>query len=191
MVRTDVDIIAIGGSMGSIPVLVQVLEVLPEQLRIPMVIIVHRMKNVNSQLKDVLPVRGPMREPDDKEPITDGVIYIAPANYHLLIEQDRTIGLDYSEPEHYSRPSIDVTFKSAAQVYRERMMGILLSGANKDGAEGIATIVRNGGIGIAQDPSTAVCPVMPRSAIDLSDRVQVHTPEDIANIILNIQRNIG
>jgi two-component system chemotaxis response regulator CheB len=184
--RKNIDIVAIGGSSGSLQILIEMISRLPDEFAIPLLIVIHRMKNVESQLKTMLSSIKKIREPEDKEVIRPGFIYLAPQNYHLLIEEDRTFSLDYSELVNYSRPSIDVTFISASEVYRQTTMGILLSGANRDGAQGINKIVQNGGIGMAQDPATAECPVMPESAISSNPDVMVLSPENIIKTIINL-----
>jgi two-component system chemotaxis response regulator CheB len=124
-----------------------------------------------------------IREPEDKEPVQNGIVYLAPQNYHLQIEADKTFSLDYSEPVNFSRPSIDVTFDCVASVYKHRSVGILLSGASRDGAAGISKIIKKGGTGIAQDPATAEYAYMPQSAIDANAGILILTPEAIANHI--------
>lgn len=128
-----------------------------------------------------------LHEPDDKQPVEQGTIYIAPANYHLLVETDRSFGLDYSEPVQYSRPSIDVTFESIAAVYGKDAIAILLSGANNDGMEGISRIIEKGGTGIVQDPLTSEYPVMPSAAIRKNPSALVMQPLDIVNYLKKIE----
>ena len=180
----DIELIVVGGSSGSIPVLMQIINSLPDDFKVPVVLIIHRMKNVESELKTLLSSTKKIIEPEDKEPIRQGCVYLAPQNYHLLIEDNKTFSLDYSELVNYSRPSIDVTFMSASEVYKKQTMGILLSGANKDGAEGINTIIKNGGCGIVQDPASAGCPIMPESAIEINNAVNILNPAAIISMIL-------
>jgi two-component system chemotaxis response regulator CheB len=186
MTTNDFDIIVLGGSSGSIPVVTQIISALPADLRIPVVIIIHRMKNVESELQLILSAKRKIYEPEDKEQVKAGMIYLAPQNYHLLVEDDNTFCLDYSEPVNYSRPSIDVAFMSISGVYKAGTLGILLSGANKDGAEGINRIITSGGRGIVQDPSTAESQEMPGAAIKMNERAEVLSPENIVNAILKI-----
>lgn len=181
------DMIVVGGSAGSLSSVISVIQSVPLVFPFSIVLVLHRMRNVNSDMARLLGAyhKGvKVKEPDDKEEIKPGIIYLAPQNYHLLIEDDRTFSLDYSEPILYSRPSIDVTFQCIAQVYGDACAGILLSGANSDGAEGLACIIANGGTGIAQDPDTADYPAMPQAAIELSKKVQVLPPEAIVRFIL-------
>ncbi len=186
MTRRDFDIVLIGGSSGSINVIRDIMAALPQQLPIPIVVIMHRMKNVSSKLGDVLSGANKVREPEDKEPISNGEVYLAPQNFHLLIENDRSFSMDYSELVNYSRPSIDVTFICAANVYKTRTLAILLSGANKDGAAGIATIIKNGGHCIVQDPATAESRAMPQAAIDKSKQVEILKPADIVSTLVHL-----
>jgi two-component system, chemotaxis family, protein-glutamate methylesterase/glutaminase len=186
--QEHIDIIAVGGSAGSLPVLVSAIQALPQRLSVPVLIVVHRLKNVDSTLKSMLSPREWVREPDDKEKLKGGVIYLAPQNYHLLVEEDGTVSLDTSELVNYSRPSIDVTFMSVASVYGNKALAILLSGANKDGVAGLDRIVKCGGRAIVQDPATAISATMPQSAVENVAGVEVQTPEKIVNTILNINR---
>src|SRR5690606_7668198 len=118
-------------------------------------------------------------EPEDKQQVRKGNIYLAPQNYHLLVEDDKCFSLDYSEQVNHSRPSIDVTFESIAKVYGPKCVGILLSGANNDGAEGIAAIIKAGGTGIVQNPETTDFPYMPKSAIYKSENARILTIHEI------------
>jgi two-component system chemotaxis response regulator CheB len=114
------------------------------------------------------------------------MVYIAPADYHLLIEQDQTLSLDVSEAILFSRPSIDVTFESAAQVFGEKVIGIVLSGASKDGSQGLLNIARAGGLAIVQDPGQAEVDTMPQSAIELVTQAKVMTLHEIASFLLSL-----
>ncbi|SFD03322.1 two-component system, chemotaxis family, response regulator CheB [Chitinophaga sp. CF118] len=179
------DIITIGGSAGSLVVLSSILDGLPDLMRVPVVIILHRLRNVESEMGHLLSAKKLIREPEDKEAIIDYHFYLAPQNYHLMIEADKSFMLDYSELVNYSRPSIDMTFSCAAEVYGSRALGILLSGANKDGAAGLCQIIAAGGTGIAQDPQMAAFEVMPQSAIDLCQNVKVLTIDEIIKFIIS------
>lgn len=184
MERSRFDIIVIGGSSGSLQLMLQIVNSLPSDFSIPIIIVIHRLRNVKSDLTNILSFAKATIEPEDKEPVKPCCIYLAPQNYHLLIEENKTFSLDYSEPVNFSRPSIDVTLASVADVYRDRAMGILLSGANKDGAEGINEIILQHGCGIVQDPATAEYPAMPESAIQLNSEVKPLSPQEIVHTIL-------
>lgn len=179
------EIIVIGGSSGSIPVLRDIIEALPADFNIPVVIVIHRLKNVASDLKGILGNRD-IKEPEDKDPITRAGMYLAPQNYHLLIEENKTFSMDYSELVNYSRPAIDVTFMSAADVYKGGVLGIVLTGANSDGAEGLKQIIENGGRGIVQEPATAEYATMPEHAIKLNPTAEIQTPENIVHTLLRM-----
>lgn len=111
-------------------------------------------------------VRLPVHEARERWPVQPGVIHVTPPGYHLLIERDRHFALSVDAPEHYSRPSIDVLFESAAEAYGARLVGVMLTGASPDGAHGLACIRRSGGLAIVQDPAEAVAPAMPKAALD-------------------------
>lgn len=179
------DIIAIGGSAGSLAVLTAILDALPASMRMPVVIVLHRLKNVESEMGRLLSPKKQIAEPEDKEAVKDYHMYLAPQNYHLMVEADKTFMLDYSELVNYSRPSIDMTFSSIADAYGSRTLAILLSGANRDGAAGMSQIVSAGGTGLVQDPETAAFDAMPQSAIDLCRDVKVLTIEEIIKFIIS------
>lgn len=162
-------IIAIGGSAGSLDMVLKIIAALPSNTQSVIIIILHRKTTTDSILPDLLSSKTtlPVKEVEDKEPIQPGTIYIAPPDYHLLIEDRETFSLDSSEKVQYSRPSIDVTFESIALCFGADVTGILLSGANADGAEGLACIKAAGGYTIVQDPASADVGYMPQQAIDL------------------------
>lgn len=161
------NVVLIGGSTGSIDVLLKLLPALQSSLSFALIIILHRKNTADSTLANLFSLKTslPLKEVDDKDVIEPGTIYLAPADYHLLIEQDGTFSLDDSEKINYSRPSIDVTFESAADVYGPSLVGILLSGANADGTNGLNAIKRAGGISVVQQPDTAQVAFMPQQAI--------------------------
>lgn len=157
----------IGGSAGSLEVLLKVLPSLNPLLSFPIIIVIHRKPDADSLLPDLLSSRTSLKvkEADEKEPIQAGTIYIAPSDYHLLIEQDYTFSLDYSEKINFSRPAIDATFQTAAEVYKEKLVCILLSGSNSDGVDGLKSAKIWGGIAAVQDPESAQVPYMPAQAM--------------------------
>lgn len=186
-----VEVIAIGGSAGSLSAVINIVNAIPRNFNFTVIIVLHRLRNVYSEMDKILAFSRPhlhICEPNDKEQIKRQVVYLAPQNYHLLIEEDKTFGLDYSEEIHYSRPSIDVTFESIASVYKENAVAILLSGANQDGADGLSRIIAKGGIGIAQDPATAEYPTMPQAAVDKDEYVLIQTVEDIVDYISTVNQ---
>jgi len=166
-VAARVDAIVIGGSSGALEALSVLLPAIPAACAVPIAIVVHLPPTRPSHIPEVLGVRAtlPVREAEDKQPAEPGVIYVAPPNYHLLLERGRTFALSDDEPVHFSRPSIDVLFESAAEAYGARVAGVLLSGANADGAAGLAAIRRAGGVVIVQEPADAQTPRMPEAAL--------------------------
>lgn len=161
------EFLLIGGSAGSLEVLFRLLPLLRADLPFPMALVLHRRNSADSSLSGLLGSKtlNPTHEVEDKDPVTPGTIYLAPADYHLLIEHDRTFSLDYSEKINFSRPSIDVTFESAAEVYGSGLVAILLSGANEDGTNGLTAVKRAGGMVVVQNPDTAQMPFMPHYAL--------------------------
>lgn len=173
-----IDILLIGGSAGSFNVLLEVIPKIIAPINFAIVIILHRKSGLNSNIADVFSHKTSMKvfECEDKDPIIPGNIYFAPPDYHLLLENDATFSLDYSEKLNYSRPSIDITFKIAADLYGPRMAALLLSGANADGAEGLLYVHEKSGTTIVQDPLSAEIAIMPKEALSL------FKPDFVANI---------
>ena len=161
-------VVVIGGSAGSIDVLMNIIETIPLYIPSVFIIVIHRKNDKDSILEGIVSYKTKLavREVEDKEPITLSTIFIAPPDYHLLVENERYFSLDSSEKVQFSRPSIDVTFESVAEVFKDRVIGVILSGANADGAAGLATIRELGGYTIAQDPLTAEVGFMPQKAIE-------------------------
>jgi two-component system chemotaxis response regulator CheB len=159
--------IVIGTSAGGLYALTALLQSLPAGFPVPIIVVQHRAKDQNHLLEEVLQSKTgiKIKQADEKEPIMAGYVYIAPPDYHLLIEADRTFSLTADEQVRYSRPSIDVLFESAAPVFGKGLIGIILTGANDDGTAGSRTIKKYGGITIAQDPAEAAYPFMPNAAI--------------------------
>ena len=187
------DIIIIGGSAGSIEVIIYLLKSLPKTFLTPVVLVIHRIKNTTSNLAEILTKKTDMKkiiEPEDKEPIKPGRIYLAPQNYHLLVEEDHTFSLDYSEQVNFSRPSIDTSFENFADIYSKRTLAILLSGANKDGSVGLTAVIEKGGMAVVQSPKTARYPTMPNAAIELNNSVLILNPEQILHYILQYPNNL-
>lgn len=185
-------VLVIGGSAGSMQLVTELLQALPKPFPFPVLVVLHRLKNVSSSLDTVLAGKESdicIQEPNDKEVIQKNRVYLAPQNYHLLIETDQTISLDYSETVHYCRPSIDVTFESVAEVFAGQAVAILLSGANQDGADGLLAISEQGGVAIVQDPATAEYPAMPQAAIDRNANAVVMTPQNIASYLHTLNDN--
>jgi len=135
---------------------------------LPVLVVLHRNSSFDSSLEDLFASRSRalIKEVEEKEIIMPGVVYIAPPDYHVLIEEDQTFSLDYSEKVNFSRPSIDVTFHCASDVYGAELVCLLLSGGNADGVEGLEYVKARGGVVVVQDPATAEVPYMPQHAIN-------------------------
>jgi two-component system, chemotaxis family, protein-glutamate methylesterase/glutaminase len=163
----NVDAVVIGASAGGVTAIITLLEALPADFSAAVVIVLHLPPERSSALVKILARRCALRVKDaeDKETIVPGTVYLAPPDYHVMIEPELTLSLSQDEPEHFSRPSIDVLFESAALAYRDRLLGIVLTGASADGAEGLKTVRQMGGDAWVQDPAEAFARVMPDSAI--------------------------
>lgn len=181
----DSEIVLMGGSAGSFKPIFRAVKNFSEDLNKAVVIVIHRKKNFSSDIEKLFAENSRMllREVADKDAIIGNTIYIAPANYHVLIEKEKTFSLDVSEAVWYSKPSIDVTFESAAEVYREKCTAILLSGANQDGAEGLLKLKNAGALTIVQDPDEAEIKEMPLAAIHLGAARYVLSNEDIFELL--------
>ncbi|MCG2617941.1 chemotaxis protein CheB [Terrimonas sp. NA20] len=180
--------IVIGASAGGLHALFYILEHLPEKFSLPVIIVQHRMAEQHELLEELLQSKTGMivKQADEKESIEKGIIYLAPPGYHLLIETDRTFSLTVDQPVSYSRPSVDVMFETAAVAYREGLVGIILTGANRDGAAGIKRISDYGGFTIAQDPAEAQFPSMPAAAIATKSVKKVGTLKEISFFLSKI-----
>lgn len=163
-------IMIIGGSAGSLEVILRIFDCLPPHVAMTIVVVIHRKSSSETTLIDLLSSKTSVsvREVEDKEPLLPDTIYIAPPDYHLLIENEHQFSLDWSEKVHHSRPSIDVTFASAAEVFKNTVIGVLLSGANADGAAGLCVIKSFDGLAIVQDPATAEVAFMPGQAVQMN-----------------------
>jgi len=159
--------VVIGASAGGLNALQTLLSHLPANFALPIMIVQHRDASSDAFMVHFLNQSSPLtvKEADEKETITAGMIYLAPANYHLLVERDKTFSLSVDAQVGYSRPSIDVLFESASEAYLSGLIGIILTGANNDGTAGLKKIKERGGLVVAQDPTTAEMSVMPRAAI--------------------------
>lgn len=179
------DLVVIGGSAGSLDVILHTLPLLDSSLQVPIVIVIHRNRSNENRLIQLLSTRTQLRvkEAEEKEAIAKGTIYIAPPDYHLLVEKNRSFSLDVSERVFHSRPSIGVTFESAAYVYGGSLLCVLLSGANADGAESLKMVKEYGGLTIVQSPESSEQPYMPQQAINLFDVDLILDKEEIADVL--------
>lgn len=186
--KQHTDAIVMGASAGGIQALIQVLQFLPLGYFIPIIIVLHIPSAHRSTLTDVFKnvVKLPVKEAEEKEPIKHGTIYFAPPGYHLLIEDDHTFSLSNEEPVNFSRPSIDVTFQSAADAYGRNLLGILLTGANSDGAEGLKKIRDRGGNTIIQDPNSAEQAEMPTAGLPYVKPENIMSLDQIGHYLTKI-----
>jgi two-component system chemotaxis response regulator CheB len=177
--------VVIGASAGGVEALTAILPALPAGLRASFFIVLHLPRDRPSLLVEIFRPRCALavREAEDKEPVEPGTIYFAPPDYHLLVEQEHRIALSADEPVHYSRPSIDVLFESAADAYGERLLGIILTGANEDGTAGLEAVHRAGGVTVVQEPDTAQVPLMVMSALQRISADFVLPPDKIAELL--------
>jgi len=180
--------IVIGASAGGLNALQAVLAPLPADFGLPILVVQHRLPVAEDFLSFSLGELCALvlKEADEKEPIQPGYVYLAPSNYHLLVEQDRTLSLSIDAKVCYSRPSIDVLFDTAAQTYRAGLIGIILTGASTDGTAGMRKIKEKGGLTIAQDPATAEVAMMPLSAIREGVVDEIFALNDIAPFLIQI-----
>ena len=180
-----VDVIVIGASAGGVEVLSTLLPALPQTIRAAVFVVLHQPPDRQSILVEIFrrKCKLPVREAEDKDPIEPGTIYFAPPNYHLLLEAGGHIALSVDDLVQFSRPSIDVLFQSAADTYRDRLLGILLTGWNEDGAAGLLAVRAGAGVTIVQDPQSAEAPVMPLAAIRVHRPDFVLHPRAIADLL--------
>lgn len=160
--------IVIGASAGALEALSAILPALPEDFALPIMVVVHLPPHRDSALAELFRAkcRVCVKEAEDKEPIVPGTIYFAPPDYHLLVEADHSLALSSDEPVLFSRPAIDVLFESAADAYGDGLVGVVLTGANSDGARGLKAIADAGGRALVQSPRGAFSATMPEAAIE-------------------------
>ena len=190
LVRTgtaDIRAVAIGASAGGVQALSELLPALAAESRAAVFVVLHLPRDKPSLLVEVFSQKCELdvREAEDKEPVVPGTVYFAPPNYHLLVDAGPQLALSADDLVNHSRPSIDVLFDSAAQVYREHLLGIILSGANEDGAEGLAAVHDAGGLTVVQEPQTAQSSTMILSALE---RRPVDLVLDLAGIAQLLRR---
>lgn len=162
--------VVIGGSAGSFQGIVRLLSQIPADFPLPIIMALHRLKHVRHGFVEALSIKSAIKvvEPDDKEPIRKGFAYLAPANYHMSVELGNFFSLSTEAMVNNSRPAIDITLSTAAYAYRNKLIGILLSGANKDGGMGMKAIKDKGGLTIVQDPAECMIDTMPKAALSLA-----------------------
>jgi two-component system chemotaxis response regulator CheB len=187
----DIRIIVIGGSAGSFNTVRKILSSLREKFPLPIILCLHRLKDVRSGFVESLNIdsRLPVVEPLDKDPIKAGFAFLSPSNYHLLIEPARNFALSTEPDINYSRPSIDITFETAGYSFREKMAGIILSGANTDGAKGLFSAFTNGAYTIIQQPENAQFGTMPTEVLKYFEPHQKLTDDEIIAFINTLTCN--
>lgn len=178
-------IVVAGASWGGIEAATQVFAALPADFPAPVVLVQHQRISAENRLAELLSSRTPLRvvTPQHGEKLQPGTLYVAPPGYHALIEETDVLALGMHWPVHYCRPAIDELFFSAGQIYGRGTLGLILTGANEDGAEGIRYISRRGGVTVVQDPATAEAPIMPKAAIALGGAQYVVPLQDIGQFL--------
>jgi len=183
--KSGFEAVVIGSSAGGLFALKTIFSILDPGFPVPVVVVQHLSPDDDNYLTNLLDQLGRLRvkEADEKETLFPGTAYIAPPNYHLLIERNRTFSLTVGERVNYARPSIDVLFETAAETFGRNLVGVVLTGANRDGSEGLLKIREAGGLTIVQDPTEAESPVMPRTAIATVKPHHILKLEEIANFL--------
>ena len=178
--------IVIGASAGAVQALSIVLPALPAGYPLPVLVVVHIPADRSDLLATLFEskCRVMAKEAEDKEPILPGVVYFGPSDYHLQVEDGRTVSLSSDELVHFSRPSIDVLFESAADVYGPRLVGVILTGANADGADGLSRVAQGGGLALVEDPQTAFQAAMPAAALARSKGARAMSLDAIAEFLV-------
>ncbi|WP_339406079.1 chemotaxis protein CheB [Pseudomonas helleri] len=185
-----VDAVVIGASAGGVEALLTLFADVQPGFKLPVIVVLHVPDERRSQLAAVFNSRLslPVKEVDDKEPIAPGTLYFAAPGYHVSIEQDHSFSLSREERVHYSRPSIDYLFESAADVYQSRLAAILLTGANQDGAQGLLSVKLQGGLTIVQDPTEAHVATMPHAALERCHPDFILPLHGIARLLVELER---
>lgn len=178
--------VIIGGSAGSFQTIVSLVAAIPSDYTGTIILCLHRLKHVRSGFVEALSIKThlPIVEPTDKAPIESGKIYLAPANYHLLIGNDNCFALSTSKAVNHSRPAIDLTFTSAAHFIKDNAIGILLSGANRDGAKGLSRMQEAGAITVVQHPDDAQVSAMPQAALSLMKPDYLFSKDEIIDYLV-------
>ncbi len=189
--HTKYEAIVIGASAGGLHALSTLLEEIPSHYPIPIIVVQHRAKDPADLFEEVLQAkcRIKIKQADEKEKILHSIVYTAPPDYHLLIETNKTFSLSSDSPVRFSRPSIDVLFETASIAYRDKLIGIILTGANNDGAAGVTAIANNGGLTICQNPDEAEYRSMVQASIDTKRIRHVWSLILIRNFLLKLCNN--
>ncbi|MGC3948050.1 MAG: chemotaxis protein CheB [Chryseolinea sp.] len=182
--------VVIGGSAGSFQGVVKILSQLPKGFPLPIIMALHRLKHVRNGFVEALSIKSVVQvtEPNDKEAIKKGSVYLAPANYHMSVELGNNFALSTEEMVNNSRPAIDITLSSCAFVYKEKLLGILLSGANRDGALGMKHIHERGGTTIVQEPTECMIDTMPKAALAVTKIDHVLRIDEIVEVLKELDK---
>ncbi len=187
------EVVVIGVSAGGMSVLSEIFQQLRPDFRLPLLIVQHLHPHQGNfhieYFSEIAPI--PVQEMEEKQPIHPARIYFAPANYHALIESDKTFALSVDEKVNYARPSIDVLFETASEVFQHHLLGIILTGANRDGAKGLRQIADFGGITIVQDPDTAQFAAMPQFALEATPSSQALNLSEIVVFLNSIHPKLS
>jgi len=188
MTETPIKAVAIGASAGAVQALLAILPTLPASFPLPILVVVHVPPDRDNALAPLLQAkcRITVKEAEDKEPIERGAVYLAPSDYHLLVEAEGTLALSTDELVNFSRPSIDVLFESAADAYGPELVGVILTGANHDGAAGLKAVKNAGGVAIVEDPSGAYASAMPLAALDACPSAIIMNIDAIASYLSSL-----
>lgn len=183
--------IVIGGSAGSFQGITKILSQLPKTFPLPIIMCLHRLKHVRNGFVEALSIKSvfPVVEPYDKEQIKKGGVYLAPSNYHMSVELGNYFAMSTEEMMNNSRPAIDITLGTAAYVFREKLIGILLSGANRDGGMGMKHIKDKGGLTIVQEPTECMIDTMPKAAMALTKIDHVLKVDEIVSLINELDKH--
>jgi two-component system chemotaxis response regulator CheB len=183
--------VVIGGSAGSFQGITRILSSIPEGFSLPIIMCLHRLKHVPNGFTEALSIKSikPVTEPCDKENIKKGQVYLAPANYHLSVELGNSFSLSTEDMVNNSRPAIDITLETAAYVFKEKLIGILLSGANRDGALGMKKIKDRGGLTLVQDPADCMIDTMPAAALQITQIDYTLSIDEIIKFLIELDKH--
>jgi two-component system, chemotaxis family, protein-glutamate methylesterase/glutaminase len=186
--RLQYEAVVIGASAGGMEALRAIIVPLPSTFTLPIIVVLHMHPHSDNFLTRYMNDRSALtvKQADEKENVVSGMVYFAPANYHLLIEQDRSFSLSTEPRVNFARPSVDVLFETAAEAYGSSLIGVILTGANNDGSRGLKKIKESGGLTIVQDPETAEIGSMPRAAIAATDVDYVLSLTDIRELLIKL-----
>lgn len=180
--------VAIGASAGAVHALLKVLPSLPADYPVPVLVVVHVPPDRANSLVALFDQNCPLivKEAEDKENAVAGCIYFAPSDYHLLVEEDGTLALSVDEPVNHSRPAIDVLLETAADAFGPALVGIVMTGANDDGAAGLRAVAAAGGVAIVEDPASAATPAMPAAALAACPGALVRDLDGISDYLIGL-----